>query len=185
MIEHGGGALARIYAGALFELATEKHAEDERLGEVRALLAAFESKPDIRPIIESPKIEGARKAALVREVLGDRFSSDLRNLVLLLIEKNRPSLLTAILESFEELCDEEKGRLQARVTTAVPLENVEAELLSRGLSDKLRMDIVLDRRVDPEILGGAVLRFGDSLVDGSLRRRLEHLRDDLLAPSEQ
>ncbi|MFH1277099.1 MAG: ATP synthase F1 subunit delta [Candidatus Eisenbacteria bacterium] len=185
MTEKSGGALARVYADALFELAAEKHAVDERLDEVRTLLAVFAGRPGLRPVLESPKIDGARKAAMVRDVFGDRFSRDLLNLVLLLIEKNRPSLLTAILESFEDRCDEESGRLQARVTTAVPLENAEAELLSRGLSDKTRMEIVLDRRVDPEVLGGAVLRFGDFIVDGSLKRRLERLRDDLLTPSEQ
>lgn len=184
MTEQVGGALARVYANALFELAMEKNALDERLDEVRTLLAVFAGKPGLRPIIESPQVDDERKAALVRDVFGDRFSRDLRNLVLLLIEKNRPHLLTAILGAFEDRCDEEKGRLQARVTTAVPLENAEAELLSRGLSEKTRMEIVLDRRVDPEILGGAVLRFGDYIVDGSLRHRIERLRDDLLTPSE-
>jgi F-type H+-transporting ATPase subunit delta len=180
-----GGALARIYATALFELAEERNTLDERAGEVRTLFDVLSAKPGFRPVIESPMVETERKNALVRDVLGDRFSRDLRNLVLLLVDKNRQHLLMAVLETFLELYDESKGMLKATLTTAVPLAEGEADRLSAGLSEKVGKRILLGENVDPGILGGAVLRFGDYIVDGSLRSRIDKLRDELLTPSEE
>jgi len=180
----GGGALPRIYANALFQLAREADVLDERLYEVRALLDVFAERPGFRRVIESPKVKHERKVALVGDVFGDRFSRDLRNLVLLLIEKSRQYILTAVLEAFVELCDEEMGRLPARLTTAVPIRPEDGGRLVADLSKKVGKEIVLAEEVDPSLLGGAVLRFGDFLVDGSLKTRVRNMREELLKPSE-
>jgi F-type H+-transporting ATPase subunit delta len=179
-----GGALARIYAAALFELAREREELAERREEVTVLLQALREDIGFQQVIASPMVEAARKSALVRGVFADRFSRDLRNLVLLLIEKNRQAALPSILEAFLEICDEEEGDLPARVTTAVPLEREEAENLARGLSESVGKKVVLEESTDKTLLGGAVLRFGDFLVDGSLRTRIRELREKLVVSSE-
>jgi F-type H+-transporting ATPase subunit delta len=178
------GAVPRIYAGALFELARELGELGARLEEARVLLEVLRGDTELQGAISSPKIESSRKTAFVREVFGDRFSHDLLHLVLLLIEKNRQAILPAVLEAFIELCEEEEGRLTARVTSAVPLAREEAEGLARGLSGSVGKRVVLEETTDPALIGGAVLRFGDFLVDGSLRTRIRELRERLLTPSE-
>jgi F-type H+-transporting ATPase subunit delta len=178
------GPLPRIYAGALFDLASEADAAAERRSEVEVLLDVLRSEESLGAALNSPKIEAARKAELVRSTLGGRLSRELVNLVLLLIQKNRQALLPAILEEFIGLYEEEEGRLRGRVTTAVPLERGEAERLVRGLSESVGKDVVLEEVVDPGILGGAVLRLGDVLVDGSVRARLRALKDRLRAAPE-
>ncbi|MFH1682106.1 MAG: ATP synthase F1 subunit delta [Candidatus Eisenbacteria bacterium] len=178
----GGGPLPRIYAGALFELARDAGALEERLGEARALLEILGMEPRFQEALASPRLETARKNEFVREVFGDRFSRDLRSLVLLLIEKGRQLLLREILEAFIELSEAERGRLRARVATAAPLTEEESSGLAEGLSRSVGKQVFLEKEVTAELLGGAVLRFGDYLVDGSLRRRIRELRETLLAP---
>jgi len=178
------GALARIWAGALFELARESGELEGRREEVGALLEATKKEGGFLAAISSPKVTAVRKTAFVRAVLGDRFSRDIRSLVLLMIEKNRQAILPAVLEAFLERCEEEEGDLRARVTTAVPLRRQEATDLAAGLSRSTGKQVVLEETADETLLGGAVLRFGDFLVDGSLRTRIRELRERLLVSSE-
>ncbi len=184
MIEQAG-ALPRVYADALFQLAKEQNALDERAGEVKVLLEALRDQPRFREILESPKVEIRRKTEFVRAVIDERFDRSLRNLVLLLIEKNRQHHLLAVLEAFVVFHDEEKGRLKAVVTTAVPLSKEASDRLAGDLSDKVGKEILLEEKVDPGIIAGAVLRFGGYIVDGGMRSRLEKMKEDLLTPSEQ
>jgi len=183
-VSEAGGALARIYATALFQLAVEKGDLDERLDEAKALLEVLRAEVGFCAVLDSPKVDDARKADLVRSVFAGRFSKDLCNLVLLLIEKSRQFFLDPILESFVEMCDEARGRLRAKITTAVPLEGEEAGRLAGGLSGKVGREISLETEVKSAILGGAVLRFADYIVDGSLRTRIENLKTELLGAPE-
>jgi len=178
------GVLPRIYAGALFQIAKEQDALDGRAGEVKALLEALREQPRFCEILESPNVEIRRKNEFVRAVIDERFDRSLRNLVLLLIEKNRQNLLLAILGAFVAFHDEEMGRLKAEVTTAVPLPKEASDRLAGDLSDKVGKKILLEEKVDPGIIAGAVLRFGDYIVDGSMRTRFEKMKEDLLTPSE-
>jgi len=180
----GSGAIARTYGGALFQIAREEEALDRTREEVDLLLEVMEKTPAFRAVLESPRIPQEEKKSLVRSVLADPFSRSLRSLVLLLIEKNRQMLLPAVLRAFGDLHDEERGRYRGGVRSAVPLTEEEAEGLAAALSKMVGGEVFLERTLEPELIGGAVVRLGDVIVDGSVRRRFERLREELLSGEE-
>lgn len=179
------GAIARVYAGALLELAKEGNAAEERLAEVRAVRRALDEEPRMAALLESPRLDPVRKREIFGGVFGDEVSPDLRNLVFLLIEKNRQMFLGRVLSAFEEMWDEESGRVRGTLITAKPVDEETTARIAALFSERIGREMVLERRTDPEILGGAVLRYGDHRVDGSLRRRIRRLRREMLRGAEE
>jgi len=172
-------AAAKRYARAVFELAQQESQVDEwarRLTAVRQLL----SDPEVASVLTNPTIATEQRMALVSDA-PQVLDAEATNLAKLLIESNRVREVAAIEEEFERLADEAAGRVRATVTTAVELtphdrDRVEDEL-SKRLGKEIRMHVV----VDPRILGGLKLQYGDRLVDASVSTRLQQLRRRLAA----
>jgi F-type H+-transporting ATPase subunit delta len=172
-------AAARRYAQAVFDLAQQEGQVDEwsrRLAAVRQLL----SDPQVAAVLTNPTIAVEPRMALISDA-PHALDPEATNLAKLLIESNRVRDVAAIDEEFERLADEAAGRVRATVTTAVELtakdrDRVEEEL-SRRLGKEIRMHVV----VDPRILGGLKLQYGDRLVDASVSTRLQQLRRRLAA----
>ena len=180
-----GGTISRVYAAALFERAAESGQLEERVAEVRALMPLFGGEHRMRGFIESPRVDRKEKEKLLLDVFGPDVSADLRNLILLLLRRNRIFFTAEIFDAFIALYEEAKGQLRATVTTAKPLEDEEAARMAEILSKNVDREILLERDVDPELMGGAVLRYGDYIVDGSLRTRTRKMRESLLETSDQ
>ncbi|MHB8588648.1 MAG: F0F1 ATP synthase subunit delta [Candidatus Dormibacteraceae bacterium] len=172
-------AAARRYAKAVFELAEQEGQIDEwghRLGAIRELL----SDREVASVLTNPTIASDLRMALI-SAAPHVLDPEATNLAKLLIESNRVREVGAIEENFERLADEAAGRVRATVTTAVELtpedrDRVEVEL-SKRLGKEIRMHVV----VDPRILGGLKLQYGDRLVDASVSTRLQQLRRRLAA----
>jgi F-type H+-transporting ATPase subunit delta len=109
------------------------------------------------------------------------FDTEATNLVMLLIESDRVRDVGGIEEEFNRLADEAAGRVRATVTTAVQLSAEDRERVADGLSRRLGKDVDLEVLVDPHILGGLKLQYGDRLVDASVATRLQQLRRRLAA----
>jgi F-type H+-transporting ATPase subunit delta len=172
-------AAARRYSKAVFELAEKQGQVDEwirRIAAVRELL----SDPEIASVLTNPTIATEQRFALIDDT-PHLLDPEATNLAKLLIESNRVRDVAEIQEEFQRLADEAAGRVRATVTTAVELapkdrDRVEDEL-SRRLGKEIRMRVV----VDPRILGGLKLQYGDRLVDASVATRLQQLRRRLAA----
>jgi F-type H+-transporting ATPase subunit delta len=175
----GTSRAARRYAKAIFQLAQEEgHVEEwaGRMTSVRTLL----SDPDVAAVLTNPTIPNDRRMALI-SAAPHVLDPEATNLAKLLIESNRVGDVGAIEGEFQRLADEAAGRVRATVTTAVELtpndrDRVEDEL-SKRLGKEIRMQVV----VDPRILGGLKLQYGDRLVDASVATRLQQLRRRLAA----
>jgi F-type H+-transporting ATPase subunit delta len=172
-------AAAKRYARAVFALAEQDHEIDEwgrRLADVRQLM----SDPDVASVLTNPTIATEQRMALISEA-PHLLDPEATNLAKLLIESSRVRDIGAIEEEFQRLADDAANRVRATVTTAVELtptdrDRVEEEL-SRRLGKEIRMQVV----VDPRILGGLKLQYGDRLVDASVSTRLQQLRRRLAA----
>jgi F-type H+-transporting ATPase subunit delta len=172
-------AAARRYARAIFELAEEQGRVDEwhrRLEQVRDLM----SEPEVARVLTNPTIATERRMALVSGA-PHVVDAEATNLARLLIESNRVRDVVGIAEEFQRLADEAGGRVRATVTTAVELTPTDRDRVADGLSKRLGKDVVLDVLVDPSILGGLTLQYGDRLVDASVATRLQQLRRRLAA----
>ena len=181
-------ALARRYARALL-LAAEDQGETERvLGELASFTQILETETRLRLLLFSPEVERDRKKALVKELLEGKVSDLFIRFLLVLIDANRQTLLPDIVGQYEQLLDQKLGRVRAHTITAVPLSDDLRERLQRSLAETLDAQVELFTDVDPEILGGLIVRVDGKVYDASVRHRLEMMRETLLKselPAEQ
>ena len=173
-------AVAQNYAETLLELAS-REGEEDRYGELLATVAAlYADAEQFRSFLDTPRIPAAEKKRTLREVFGGRVPPLFVNFLLVVVDKRRQRWLPAIEEAYRGLLDQKAGRVHATVRlTFEPDEKLEAELVE-ALSEKLGAAVVPHFIEDERILGGVIVRVGDRVMDGSLRRRLDDLRATLV-----
>ncbi|HEX9362837.1 MAG TPA: F0F1 ATP synthase subunit delta [Candidatus Dormibacteraeota bacterium] len=170
---------AKRYARAVFELAQQEGSVDEwarRTAKVRELFA----DPEVAAVLSNPTIAIEQREGFVATA-PKLFDDQATNLARLLIESGRIDEAREIDEEFQRLADDAAGRVRATVTTAVELESEERDRIARELSKRLNREVKLSVVVDPRILGGMKLQYGDRVVDASVATRLEQLRRRLAA----
>jgi F-type H+-transporting ATPase subunit delta len=171
------GSIARRYAKALFDLAVEAGRVEAWAEGLSALQRAVASSPELRDLLENPVYAKEQRQAVAGK-LAAALSLDPQptHLLALLAERNRLAYLSGIADTFGQLADKKLGRVRARVTSAVPLADAEAQALSQKLAAATGAQVLLERAVDPALLGGVVAQVGSLVYDGSLRAQLEALR---------
>ncbi|MBO76369.1 MAG: hypothetical protein CME17_02970 [Gemmatimonadetes bacterium] len=180
--------VARNYAETLFELASRNEGIQEYGEALRMVAGLLEDDSRFRTFVETPRIDDETKKDVIRKVFRDKAPKQVTNFVLITIDKRRQTLLREISEEYSLLLDDHLGREHVEVIVARPLDDTTASVVSERLSKMLGRQAIPHIRVKPEILGGLVVRTGDMIYDGSVRRRLEGLRRRLLTvriPSEQ
>ncbi len=173
--------IGTTYGEALFELAVEEGREDEFLGEITELKEVLAENPDFGKLMNHPKILKEEKLKVLERVFEGRISRELLGLLYLIVSKDRYADIDSILDYF--ICEVKtlKGIGIAYVTTAVDLSEVkkkeiEAKLLETTSFSRMEMHY----QVDEDLIGGAVIRIGDRVVDSSVRNKLFHLQRELL-----
>ena len=171
-------ASAKRHAQAVFQIAKEKDEVEKWRSELKTIAATL-ADPQLRAILEDPKIHFGDKENLVNKVLPDIRQLAL-NFVYLLVSRQRLSILEQIVSEYERMADEYAGLEHAKVITAVPVDEESKKKLSERLAAITGKKIVLTTEVDPAIIGGFVARVGDELIDGSTRAKLEALKRRLI-----
>jgi F-type H+-transporting ATPase subunit delta len=176
-----GEIVARTYASALFDLG----ARDGRLEEFGGALEDFArilvEVPELRLFLETPRIDRSEKKRVLRQSLEGKVPDSVLNFLLLVVDRRRQRLLGGMNEEYQALLDEHLGRAHVEVTVARPLSDEGLEEVRRELSRILGKEVIPHVRVNSDVLGGIVFRSGDTVYDGSVRRRLEQLKRRLLA----
>ena len=166
---------ARRYAQAVFEIAREHDSYDEWLRDLQALADIF-GISEVQTFLEGPRVSLEDKGKLLDQHL-QSLSPLAQNLARLLVKKRRVQLATRIFDSYQTMLDEQRGVVEATVTSALPLNPQLQEEIERVLQRQVGRQMRLSTHVDPEIIGGLVARVGDKVIDGSTRTRLKNLRD--------
>ena len=173
--------IARPYAKAAFEHAVAKDALDEWSG-MLARVAQVVGDDDMRArVLGNPKLSSAQKADVVVDVCGDAVNDDLKNFVRLVGQKGRLAALGAIAEQFEVLKAQQEKRVEVEIVSAFPLAEAQEQSLASALAKRLNREISITTQVDKTLLGGVILRAGDTVIDGSVRGRLSRLHEALSA----
>lgn len=171
--------VARNYAEVLFEIGEKHGLLDSFVASFNALESAVAADRRIRQFLESPQIETSAKKQALRKALGSANPLFI-NFLLVVLDKRRQRLLFEIASEYRALVDEKLGRAHVQVTLAhEPDAKAQAEI-TRQLSRVLGRNVIPHVTINREILGGIIVRYGDRVLDGSLRRRLVSLRNRLL-----
>jgi F-type H+-transporting ATPase subunit delta len=168
---------AKRYAQAAFDIARQRDELDRWVEDLQAI-ADLVAQPGVVDVLASSRVPFEDKERLLSTGLAD-VSPLALNLARLLVQKGRIALAQQVRDEYQRLLDEHRGMAHAVVFTAVPLSQEEERAVGQRLRELTGKEIVLERQVDPEILGGLVARVGDRLVDGSTRTRLLDLRRQL------
>lgn len=173
--------IARNYAEALLELA--RRAEDPAgWGKlIREVASGIEQDEKLKLFLESPKISEVQKNAIFFEALGDRVPRHFLRFLQTLVRKRRQMLIPQIAAEYDNLLDIHEGRVHANVTVARETTAVEESRIGEQLSRVVGKKVVPHMIVNSAILGGVIVKMGDTVMDGSVRRRLARLKGHMLA----
>jgi len=143
------------------------------------LMARVARDPRIRVLVDNPRLSSARAAELFVSVCGEGLDEQGINLVRLLGENRRLGILPDIAELYEQLRTEAEGKVKAEIISARELSEAQKKTLSEALRARLGRDVELDVKVDPSLLGGAIIRAGDLVIDGTIKNKLARLSTTL------
>lgn len=170
--------IARPYAKAAFEFAQASNAL-AAWGDNLAALAQAAEHPDLRALLGDPRVTTAKLTELLTGLLGDSLDAAGRNFVALLADNRRLAALPAIAAQFEALRAEAEQRVDVELITATPAEKAQEQRIAEQLKQRLGKEVRLHSKVDESLLGGAVVRAGDLVIDSSVKGKLERLANEI------
>lgn len=170
--------IARPYAKAAFHHAQESKAFAEWSQGLKAA-AEIVADPRLAALTKSPQWSQADLVSIIADVAGDKFNPAMQNFVRVLAENHRLLLLPEIAAHYEVLRSDIDNIVDVEVVSAVELNAAQADKLKQALSKRLKRQVRMQTSVDPTLVGGAVVRAGDLVIDGSLKGRLERLATEL------
>ena len=175
--------IARPYATAVFELARDA-GQVEAWSATLELLSALVSDKTMRELIANPKVSRQQLQELVFDVCGDKLDGPGhnlgRNLVKTLVQAERLQYSPYIRDLYEQMRAQAEGKIEVELVTAYPLEPAQQDEIARIMAERLGKRVNVKTAVDAVLIGGAVIRAGDSIIDASLRGRLNEMHNELI-----
>jgi F-type H+-transporting ATPase subunit delta len=170
--------IARPYAKAAFEYARDSRAFAEWSEGLKSA-AEIVADPRVAALTKDPEWSQADLVSIITDVAGAKLNAGMQNFVRVLAENHRLLLLPEIAAHYEELRSEVENTIDVEVISAVALDAAQTEKLKLALGTRLKRQVRMQNSVDPALLGGAVVRAGDLVIDGSLKGRLQRLATEL------
>ena len=171
--------LARPYANALFELAKAENSL-EQWSRMLGVVHTTSQHETVGLLLNSPDLPANAKAFRVAEVCGDELDDRGKKFLQALAEHDRLSIVGEVRDQFELLRAEELKSLDVEVISAYPMSEAQSEALKVALNRRFEKEISIESRVDESLIGGAIIRAGDMVIDGSVRGKLIKLADTLV-----
>lgn len=173
--------IARRYAKALAEACAESKNHAVIGKQLETFAETWTASPELQSVLRSPVVSlDDKREILVKLFAKYLFAPTTRNFVLVLLEHKRIDEILAVSTAFQDIMDRLSGRVRATVVSAAPLERTELTRIQTALKTLTDKTVMLDARVDPELLGGVQVRMGNLVVDATARMHLDSLRDRLL-----
>jgi F-type H+-transporting ATPase subunit delta len=167
--------IAQVYARSVFEVAKERGTLDAVREQLGQFADALDENRDLATFFFSPYFSTKEKEEALDRLLEDADPA-LVNLLKVLIENHRMPAIFRIRRELDRLWEEENKRLPVQITSAVPLDDATVERVGREIGEQTGREVELTTNVDPDVLGGIVLRVGNQILDASIRNRLDQLR---------
>jgi F-type H+-transporting ATPase subunit delta len=184
------GPVAGRYAQALFDIASEekvlpqyKSMVDRIEGELKAVKDILDGNVELQRLLYHPQITAKAKKELLDQLFKGKISEVTGNFLALLVDRRRETYFSDIVEEFVALANAQRGIMEAKVTTAVELNDTEKGELSSIMARLTGKKVQTSYDIDPSIIGGVIVRMGDKIIDGSIKTRLAAMKDRLKAIS--
>jgi F-type H+-transporting ATPase subunit delta len=172
--------VARRYAQALMAVAAEEKAVDAIGSDLTSIGKTLAASRELQLLVESPVIREGKKIAIFKDLWASRVNPITISFIVLLAKHRREGILPAVVVEYLALKDEAQGTVEVQVQTAQPMSGDQEGALVTRLEAYTRKKIRMRKATDPAIRGGMVIRIGDTVLDGSVRRQLERLRERFL-----
>jgi F-type H+-transporting ATPase subunit delta len=186
VIDSGRQHLGSVYAKALLGAAEKAGQSQQVLEELDSLVTdVLNTLPQLEAAFASPRITAEEKSALIDKAFGGRMSATLQHFLKVVAKHERLDCLRAILRAAKKLFNEMKGRVEVRVQTAAPISNQLRERIVARLTQMLGREVELTSEVNEDLLGGLVVRIGDTVYDGSLAAGLKNMQTVTLEHTTQ
>ncbi|MBN2411323.1 ATP synthase F1 subunit delta [candidate division KSB1 bacterium] len=171
--------VAKRYAKALFELADEHKNLENIISQIRSFSELLKKDKRLRYYFLSPRIEKNQKIQSLESLLKDKVDKIVYNFLLLLIKKNRMEYFEQIVLFLDRFNDKKNNRMNAQLTSVVPLEQKQIKEISEIISKSFESQVVLENKVNPEILGGIIVQIEGKIIDDSILYQLRTLKQKL------
>jgi F-type H+-transporting ATPase subunit delta len=171
--------IARPYAQAAFELAKES-GELAKWSEMLQFAAQVATDPAMQAYIDNPRVSDARLSELLIDICGDQLNDAGKSFVRVLVENHRLAVLAEIATLYEQHRAEAESKIEAEVVSAFPVSDEQRQALEQALKKRLGREVSLTTRIDESLIGGAIVRAGDLVIDGSVTGHLDKLASALM-----
>ena len=171
--------IANRYAEALFQIGEEEKLTDMLYQELSEIVNLIKVNQDLFSILKSPVISKKEKISLIDNIFEDKININIKNFLKILIEQDRISFISDISDSYKELLNEKNNILEGFVLSAIPMKKEEIKELEEKLSEKYNKNVTLENKVDKSILGGVLVRLGNEEIDGTVKTRLDKMKEQL------
>lgn len=172
--------VAKRYALALFQIASEKQVLAEVEQELRTVKEVVKNNPELTVFLKSPKLSIEKKKEVLNQAFGSA-STYVRNTLMILVDRHREGQIAEVADEFINLANDAKGIAEAKVYSVQPLSAEQAEAISAAFAPQVgKQTLQIENIVDSNLLGGVKLRIGNRIFDGSLRGKLDRLERKLL-----
>jgi F-type H+-transporting ATPase subunit delta len=169
--------IGRVYAQALLSAGAKQSRSDQIVDELSAIVEqVFASSPKLEAMLVNPRVEPSEKLGVIERIFGGKIDDTLLKFLKVCATRRRLNSLRSITKAAREMQDAAAGRLQVQVTTAQALDTKQLDQLHAKLKQVLSADVRMTTKVDPEILGGLIVRVGDTLYDASVDGRLKQMK---------
>ena len=171
--------ITSAYADSLFRLASAEGVADRVENELHEFERLYEQNNELKEFIHNPHVQSQGKKDALAEILKSKISGILLNHMYLVIDQDRGRLFSKIAEEYYRLVSETRAKVTAEVTTAFPVTDGMLDDLAKELRRITKKDVHLRTRVDESIIGGVIVKVGDKVLDGSVRRKLSQLKKQM------
>lgn len=172
--------VAKRYAHALFQIASEKQMLDQVVQELRVVKEVVSSTPELTAFLKSPKLPNVKKKEVLKQAFGS-VNAYVLNTLMILVERHHEGRIAEVADQFIALANDAKGIAEAKVYTVQPLSAEQGEAISSVFAPQVgKTALQIENIVDSNLLGGVKLRIGNRIFDGSLRGKLDRLERKLL-----
>lgn len=173
-------SISKKYAQAIIETAKERNFVDKAYDDLKLLQEVYHSSSDLQKVSNSPAIDKEDKKSIFKEILKDKISDEVLNLVYCLIDNNRIEIINALVESYHELMDNMQNISRVEVVSAVEIDEERKQKLQHTLEEKLKNKVSVEYSLNEKIMAGLIIKIGEKTIDLSLLSKLENMKKQVI-----